>query len=122
MFDLPSKRALLKEVYLYLNLDNPSLTSSLAPILGQYGIKPTDFINMYLTEKGSSFFISDIVISLKVHLYRSGKYFIYYASPSINFLLKQLFQFTLLKNDIELINLYKILLLKEFNINKQILF
>jgi hypothetical protein len=115
MFDTALRRSTSKVFFLCVNLDNPGLTSVLAPILGQYGIKPSDFINLLLNDKGSFFFLTDTFIFLKVMLLKSGRYNFEYLSPSVNFLLKQLNCFN---NDVLLIHLMKIILIKNSDINR----
>lgn len=114
MFDIHLRRSIVKVFFLSINLDHANLSSSLAPILGQYGIKPSDFTAYLLSDKGGCFYLPDTNIFIRVSLLRSGKYVLRYLTPTVNFVLKQLqFQTT-----ISLLHIFKVILLKSVDVNK----
>jgi hypothetical protein len=109
MYNFTAIHNIARILYLYLELDDSSLSSTLAPILGQYGIKPTEFITVLLMDRGSDFFL-DVVVFSKLQLYHSGKYKIIYKTIPSNFLIRQL-------PSLRLLDVVKLFILHKFDIN-----
>lgn len=104
-------KSIIKEIRLFINLNNIDNTSYLAPILGQYGVKPIDFISKFSNEVIQKLYLNDFILPIKVIIYSNSDFIIEYLKPTVCYLLSNK------TNNLTILDIYKICIIKSFNLN-----
>lgn len=103
-------RLKLKEVLILVPLHRDNLTSYLSPILGQYGIRNSDFLKVFVDEfnkstdfafeklialegvdSGNSLSDFELTVPVKLKIFKAGKYEISILPPHLGFLFSSKF-------------------------------
>jgi hypothetical protein len=105
-------KLILKNIIVLIPKFKENMLSFLAPIIGIYGIKINLFIEEF--EKKTNFFDIDIIIPVKVIIYKINTFDIIIELPYLNFFLNELY------NNVNILYLFKLSFLKS-NLNLNII-
>jgi len=101
-------KLVLKNIIILIPKYKENMLSFLAPVIGIYGIKINLFIDEF--EKKTNFFDIDIIIPVRVIIYKINTFDLIIELPYLNFFLNEFY------NDLNILYLYKLSFFKS-NLN-----
>jgi hypothetical protein len=108
VLDLSLRRNLLKTILLVIPLSSENLSSLLSPVLGQYGLDISTFIESFLVQV--RFYREELNMRVFLTLFSDNTFSFFIIPISYNFLVRAL----LLKTDLKNISIYEMYKLVHF--------
>lgn len=107
--DLSLRRNSLKSILLSIPLFSENLTSMLSPVLGQYGVDISSFIEVFLTQV--RFFRDELTVRVFLTLFTDNTFTFYIVPVSCGFILKAVLNGRPALSPLSSLELYRIIYL-----------